>query len=81
MNHGAKPPFIESYARLLIVKRNTSIGNVPMCSASQTAFSTVSDPLLESANVRKIHLLSQRTVSLAIRGMVIVLPIVSWSLS
>jgi len=27
---------------LLIVERNTSVGNVPMCSASQTAFSTFS---------------------------------------
>ncbi|BCL80939.1 hypothetical protein ccbrp13_34040 [Ktedonobacteria bacterium brp13] len=31
-----------------------------MCSASQTAFSTVSDPLLESANLRKIQLFWQR---------------------
>src|SRR6266516_6151593 len=44
-----------SYASLLIVERNTSVGNVPMCSASQTAFSTFSDQLLESANLRKIH--------------------------
>jgi hypothetical protein len=45
----------EAYASLLIVKRNASIGNMPICSASQTAFSTVSDPLLESANLHKLQ--------------------------
>ena len=40
---------------MLIVERNTSVGNEPMYSASQTAFSTISDPLLESANLRKIQ--------------------------
>jgi hypothetical protein len=44
-----------SNASLLIVERNTSVGNVPMCSASQTAFSTFSDQLLKSANLRKIQ--------------------------
>src|SRR5258708_1998253 len=53
--------FAQSYAGLLIVKRNASVGNVPMCSASQTAFSAVSDPLLESANLRKIHNLAALT--------------------
>ena len=50
--------YIEAYASLLIVKKNTFIGNVLMCSASQTALSTVSDPLLESANLRKLRKLS-----------------------
>lgn len=47
--------FAHSYASLLIMERNTSVGNVPMCSASQTAFLTFSDPLLESARLRKNH--------------------------
>jgi hypothetical protein len=38
------------------MERNTSVGSVPMCSASQTDFSTFSDPLLESANLRKFLL-------------------------
>jgi hypothetical protein len=37
------------------MERNTSIGNVLMRTLSQTAFLTFSDPLLESANLRKIH--------------------------
>jgi len=48
---------------LLIVERNTSVGNVPMCSASQTAFSTFSDQLLESANLRKIQIIGEKTGS------------------
>ncbi len=52
--------FYGSYASLLRVERNTSVGNVPMCSASQTAFSTFSDQLLKSANLRKIHFMWQR---------------------
>jgi hypothetical protein len=41
------------------MERNTSVGNVPMCSASQTAFSTFSDPLLESARLRKSHFMRE----------------------
>src|SRR5258708_7653557 len=55
--------FARSYAPLLIVERNTSVGNVPMCSASQTAFSTFSDQLLESANLRKIQIMGEKTGS------------------
>jgi len=33
------------------MERNTSVGNKPFCSASQAAFSTFSDQLLESANL------------------------------
>lgn len=47
-----------SYASLLIVGKSTSIGNMPMCFTDQTAFSTFSDWLLESANLRKSHILS-----------------------
>jgi len=36
---------------------------VPMCSASQTAFSTFSDQLLESANLRKIHKMAWHLIS------------------
>ena len=52
---GQKWRSYESYASLLIVERNTSVGSMPMCSASQTDFSTFSDPLLESANLRKFQ--------------------------
>jgi len=58
-------PDYGSYASLLIVERNTSVGNVPMCSASQTAFSTFSDQLLESANSRKIQNIGETTESFA----------------
>jgi len=56
-------PDYGSYASLLIVERNTSVGNVPMCSASQTAFSTFSDQLLESANLRKIQVMREKFFS------------------
>lgn len=59
--YGKAVNFKGSYATLLIVERNTSVGNVPMCSASQTAFSTFSDQLLESAKLRKIHFKWQGT--------------------
>jgi hypothetical protein len=48
----------ESYASLLILERNTSIGPVPTCPESQTTFSIFSDQLLESANLRKIQSLA-----------------------
>ena len=34
-------------------KRNSTVGNVSMCFASRSAFSALSDPLFESANLRK----------------------------
>jgi len=34
-----------------------------MCSASQTAFSTFSDQLLESANLRKIQIMKEKIFS------------------
>jgi hypothetical protein len=43
------------------MERNTSVGSMPMRSASQTDFSTFSDPLLESANLRKFRDIQQMT--------------------
>jgi hypothetical protein len=52
----ASLPFGEtygSYASSLMVERNSPVGDVLMCFASRTAFSILSAPLLESANLRK----------------------------
>jgi hypothetical protein len=57
--------YLESYASLQIVGKNTSVGNVPMCSTSQTVFSTFTDRLLGSANLRKIHILAAVALNLS----------------
>ncbi len=53
---------VGTYASLLRVGKNTSIGNTPMWAASHRAFSTFSDPLLQSANLRKIQTFWQRAI-------------------
>jgi hypothetical protein len=42
--------------------KNHSVGNVPFCSTSHTAFSTFSGQVLESANLRNNHNMRQHLV-------------------
>jgi hypothetical protein len=52
-------PVYGSYAALLMLARNSPVGDVPVCLASRTAFSIVSAPWLESANLRKIQFIRE----------------------